>query len=360
MEALTMSLHKDNKMCPKWQVESAVVSGDPDDRTALLWALEQRANDGDLCVLGVGPPTDFGRRLAEAIVVDLYSQRDLLTSPIESENLAPQLKVRQRWSSFRGRSGRPGDLVIAWEEVARTPMVNAPLGWDAADRLMRMVFNIGSPAVLVGIKHQLLHLRTGRSAAPGVFTRDAAGAFAAEIWHDTNEHASRVGLVLSYWAIYDHRQRRQQEGYPDAVGQIVEDILSQLPHPKPDRGQVIAKVKEWSRRAWPWVQLVRIAGSPNILCFLPQGVRHFPGEDEWRMTDYRRLKKAQFDIIEWVFRKHRAALLRSVPVDFFEVFLYRRLPEARFAIEGWSDEEILSEPLDSAKFDHAFEHVATS
>ena len=78
------------------------------------------------------------------------------------------------------------------------------------------------------------------------------------------------------------------------------------------------------------------------------------------MTDYRRLKKAQFDLMERVFREHRALLLRSVPADFFEVFLYRRLPGTRFAIEGWSDDEILREPLDSAKFDHAFEPVSVS
>lgn len=359
-DALTVSLRESSMRCPEWHFESSALHCRAADGIALLWALEQRAGGGSL---DAGPPADFGRRLAESIVTEMCRRGDPLTPPTESEDRSPQLKARQRWqrwSSFQSRSDRPTSLVGTWEAMAGMPIANAPIGWDAADRLMRMVFNIASPAVLLGIKHQLRHLRTGLSAVPGAFTRNAAGAFAAGMWHDTNEHASRVGLVLSYWAIHDHRQRRQQEGYPDAVGQTVDDIVSQLPHPQPDRGQVVEKVKEWSRRAWPWNQLVRIAGSPNILCFLPQGVRLFPGEDEWRMTDYRRLKKAQFDLMERVFREHRALLLRSVPADFFEVFLYRRLPGTRFAIEGWSDDEILREPLDSAKFDHAFEPVSVS
>ncbi|KAL2825240.1 hypothetical protein BJY01DRAFT_230262 [Aspergillus pseudoustus] len=58
-----------------------------------------------------------------------------------------------------------------------------------------------------------------------------------------------------------------------------------------------------------------------------------------------------------VFQQHRAGFLQSIPADFFEIFLYNRPPPHRFAFEDWPDYEILHEPLDSARFDRAFEPV---
>ncbi|KAL2859784.1 uncharacterized protein BJX67DRAFT_40918 [Aspergillus lucknowensis] len=281
----------------------------------------------------------------------------LASQPPDPPNISREEKVRQRWKSFQGRRGAE-DLTATWEFVSRMLLRNAPMGWEAADRLMRMVFDIGSPATLVDVKEQLRQLRIKATTRPDWEARGTAGVFAAGCWHTTNEHASRVGLRLVYWCIHDHRHRLQQSGHRDPIAQTVNDIFCQLSCVDRDRRLVEGKVKEWNKRAWPWNQLVHIAETPNIICFLPQGgIGYFSGEEGSCMTDYCKLTKAHFDAMDVIFKRHRSRFLDSVPPDFFEIFLYNRPPPHRFAIEDWADYEIFHEPLDSARFDRAFEPV---
>ncbi|KAB8227244.1 uncharacterized protein BDW43DRAFT_316988 [Aspergillus alliaceus] len=271
--------------------------------------MAQRA--GGLPVQG-DPPGTFRSSLAQTIVAEV-------------------LQSRTR------RSGAL-DLTSTWQRVAQMPLGGVPMGWEQADRLLQLTFNIASPAVLVGIKRQLSHLRAREHDTTRPFGRSAAGVFEAGLWHKSNEQSSRIGLALTCWYVHDLRQQHSQRGCPDLLGQTVRDIIQGLP----------ADARDYR-------QLARIAGSPNILCFLSQGVGYFSGEEGSSMTDYRMLKKTQFEAMEAVLQQFRPRLLQNIPPDFFEIFLYNRLPAARFAFEQWMDEEMLHEPLDSSKFDHAFD-----
>ncbi|KAL2859772.1 uncharacterized protein BJX67DRAFT_386652 [Aspergillus lucknowensis] len=237
------------------------------------------------------------------------------------------------------------------------PLAKESMGWAEADRLMQMVFNIASPAALVGVKHLLHHMRTEQVSRPRTAACGLAAAFAAGDWHATNEHASRVGLALASWFLHAHRQQLQQSGHPDPVGQTVQEICSQLRDSDTDPRRIREKVLKWTKRAWAWNQLVQVAGSANVLCFLPQGVGYFSGQEGSCMTHYRDLTRDHFTAMEFVFQQYRVPFFRSVPANFFEVFLYHQLPPYRFAIEDWTDYDILQEPLDSVRFDQAFRPI---
>lgn len=144
------------------------------------------------------------------------------------DNPSAEEKAAARWRSFRARSG-PADLTATWRQLSTTPLDKAPLdkaplGWAGADRLMQMVFNIASPAALVGVKHLLQHVCTKQACRPCSPVGGLAAAFTAGDWHATNEHASRIGQALAAWCIYYYCQQLQQEGYPDPIGQIVQEI----------------------------------------------------------------------------------------------------------------------------------------
>lgn len=266
-------------------------------------------------------------------------------------------KAAARWRGFRARSG-PVDLTATWRQLSTTPLDKAPLGWAGADRLMQMVFNIASPAALVGVKHLLQHVRTEQACRPRAPVGGLAAAFTAGDWHATNEHASRIGQALAAWCIHHHRQQLQQGGHPDPMGQTVREIHSQLPDGQRDLSKIDEKTREWNKRAWPWNQLVQLASSPNILCFLPQDVGYFSGQEGSCMTHYRKLTKAHFEAMAQVFQEHRSPFFQSVPANFFEIFLYNQSPPGRFAIEDWTDYDILHEPLDSVRFNRAFQPTA--
>jgi hypothetical protein len=234
-----------------------------------------------------------------------------------------------------------------------------PMGWGQADWLMQLAVNLASPAVLVGIKRQLVHFRSQQTATPPLEAPacHVANIFEAGLRHNGNEQAAKIGSSLASCYIYDRHQARRTEQCPDASGQVAMDIMSKLSPGTYTYTQILEYVKKWTKRAWAWKQLERIVGSPNILCFLPHDVTYFPGEPEVFFTHYRDLKKGQFDALESILRTCRPGLLQSVPKDFFQIFLFGTLPERQFRIEEWTDEEILQEPLDSAKFNDAFEHV---
>ncbi|OJJ65468.1 hypothetical protein ASPBRDRAFT_49763 [Aspergillus brasiliensis CBS 101740] len=354
--ALSQHLRECQQPCPEWQVDHQRLASDREvDRseTRFLWTMAQRA--GGLPVQG-DPPDTFRSSLAQTIVAEVLQSRTSQPPSLIGglTGLSRHEKAERRWSAVTGHSGTL-DLTSTWQRVAQMPLGGAPMGWEQADRLLQLTFNIASPAVLVGIKRQLSHLRAREHDATRPFGRSAAGVFEAGLWHKSNEQSSRIGLALTCWYVHDLRQQHSQRGCPDPLGQTVGDIIQGLPADARDYRQVEDKVKEWSKRAWPWKQLARIARSPNILCFLPQGVGYFSGEEGSSMTDYRTLKKTQFEAMEAVLQQFRPRLLQNVPPDFFEIFLYNRLPAARFAFEQWMDEEMLQEPLDSSKFDHAFD-----
>ncbi|GKZ98519.1 hypothetical protein AnigIFM59636_003509 [Aspergillus niger] len=354
--ALSQHLRECQQPCPEWQVNHQRFGSDGEvDRsdTRFLWTMAQRA--GGLPVQG-DPPGTFRSSLAQTIVAEVLQSRTSQPPSLVGglTGLSRHEKAERRWSAVTGRSGAL-DLTSTWQRVAQMPLGGAPMGWEQADRLLQLTFNIASPAVLVGIKRQLSHLRAREHDTTRPFGRSAAGVFEAGLWHKSNEQSSRIGLALTCWYVHDLRQQHSQRGCPDPLGQTVGDIIQGLPADARDYRQVEEKVKEWSKRAWPWKQLTRIAGSPNILCFLPQGVGYFSGEEGSSMTDYRTLKKTQFEAMEAVLQQFRPRLLQNIPPDFFEIFLYNRLPAARFAFEQWMDEEMLHEPLDSSKFDHAFD-----
>ncbi|THC88380.1 hypothetical protein EYZ11_012174 [Aspergillus tanneri] len=112
------------------------------------------------------------------------------------------------------------------------------------------------------------------------------------------------------------------------------------------QGLVPARMALGPACAYCWV--------PKCALF-PQGVGYFSDEDRSSMTGCRILKKAGFDVLEAVIQQFRPLLLETVPPKFFEIFLYNRLPASCFAVEEWTERDILSEPLDSKKFDHAFD-----
>ncbi|KAA8652778.1 uncharacterized protein ATNIH1004_001683 [Aspergillus tanneri] len=356
-EAVTRHLRKADETIlvgSKWQFNCRPLQSGQEGGILLLWAMAQRA-DGQPA--HNQPPETFRSGLAQAVATEVLQCRtDPRPSSVASrEGVTRREVVRRRWSTLAGRCGAM-DLTATWEQIAQRPLGAATAaGWERADQLLQLSFNIASPPVLVEIQRQLLHLRTRRDMAVSPFVRNAAGVFEAGLWHKSNEHSSRIGLALTCWYIHDHRQQLQQEGCPDPMGQTVSDIFHQLPEGSWDYRQVEERVRDWYRRAWPWAQLVRIAGSPNVLCFLPQGVGYFSDEDGSSMTDYRTLKKAEFEVLEAVIQQFRPLLLAAVPPTFFEIFLYNRLPASRFAMEEWTEREILSEPLDSRKFEHAFD-----
>ncbi|OJJ07737.1 hypothetical protein ASPVEDRAFT_155524 [Aspergillus versicolor CBS 583.65] len=83
-----------------------------------------------------------------------------------------------------------------------TQLDKALLGWVGADRLMQMVFNITSPAALVGVKHLLQHVYIEQACRPRALVGGLAAAFTARDWRATNEHASRIGQALAAWCIH--------------------------------------------------------------------------------------------------------------------------------------------------------------
>lgn len=46
---------------------------------------------------------------------------------------------------------------------------------------------------------------------------------------------------------------------------------------------------------------MQLAGLPNILCFLPQDMGYFSGQEGLCMTYYRKLTKVYFEVIAQVF-----------------------------------------------------------
>ncbi|KAF9883751.1 hypothetical protein FE257_003005 [Aspergillus nanangensis] len=240
-EALSYQLRSTGRSAPDWYFYyhhdySTVAHG-----ISFLWTLSQRAADQNV---SLGPPRDFLLNLARDVIVEICrEQRRFPASPGVGHVSRPE-KARQRWISFKSPAGNPSDLLAMWDQVAKTPLAHRPMGWDQADRLMQLVFNIASPPVLVSIKRQLLHLRNKESIMATPFSRNPAGVFEAGLWHKTNEHASRVGLALTCWSVHHHRQQRQVEGCSDPIGQTVTDILSQLPESRRDYQHVEAKVRE--------------------------------------------------------------------------------------------------------------------
>ncbi|KAB8213242.1 hypothetical protein BDV33DRAFT_197035 [Aspergillus novoparasiticus] len=246
IEALSQHLRDMGKLSPEWKLYNwPITSTNGDEGTCLLWTIKQRVNSQHPSVLP-----------------EKAQQRSAVTS---------------QWDI-------PIDL---------TPV---RIGSKQADRLLQLAFTIASPPVLVELRRQLLHLRQKQTAANCCFQRTPAGVFKAGIWHKDNKDISRIGLALTCWYVHNHRQQRHQEGYPDPTAQTVVDICRQLPESTRDY-QVEERVKDWYKRAWPWNRLVRIASSPNVLCFLPQGVS-FTGKGALSMTDYRTLKKAHFEAFE--------------------------------------------------------------
>ncbi|KAE8132148.1 hypothetical protein BDV38DRAFT_297139 [Aspergillus pseudotamarii] len=361
IKALSHYLQDIGQPCPEWQVESTLLSSTPgDDGIGLIWTMTQRANGQDV---QNGPPETFRAHLAHDIVMEALQIATDAPSPPPpqpppglSPNSSPSLslsspvpasgqqtnsleKAHCRWSNVVIRSGDPINLTGLWDRVSQMSLdSNTSIGPRQADRLLQLALTIASPPILVEVKRQLEHLRREQSNATRRFQRSAAGVFAAGIWHKNNEQTSRIGLVLTYC---------------DPIAQLATDIYNHLPDTARDYSEVEEKVRDWCKRAWPWNQLVRIAGSPNVLCFLPQGITYFPGEDAPSMTEYRCIKKHCFKAIEMVLRECRPQLLKFIPQNFFEIFLYNQLPETQYAIEQWTEEEILAEPLDSDKFDHA-------
>ncbi|KAE8130865.1 hypothetical protein BDV38DRAFT_291177 [Aspergillus pseudotamarii] len=375
IQTLSNCLQDIGQPCPEWQLDSKIISSVPgDDGTALIWTMTQRANNKGL---QNGPPETFRVHLAQDILTEALqaatdtpsppppqpppglSPKSSLSSPVppRGQQTNSLEKAHYRWSTVMIRSGDPVNLTDLWDRVAQMSMDSGtPIGRKQADRLLQLAFTIASPPVLVEVKRQLEHLRREQCNTTRRFQRSAAGVFAAGIWHKNNEHTSRIGLILTYW--YVHNYRQQQGSSSDPITKLATDIYNHLPEVARDYGEVEEKVRDWCRRAWPWRQLVRITGSPNVLCFLPQGIAYFPGEDAPSTTEYRCLKKPYFKAIEVIFQQCRPQLLKSIPEKFFEIFLYNHLPEAKYAIEQWTEEEILAEPLDSDKFSHAFDLVS--
>ncbi|RAQ75706.1 hypothetical protein COH21_012107 [Aspergillus flavus] len=378
IKALSHYLEDIGQPCPEWQVESTLLSSIPgDDGIGLIWTMTQRADGQDV---QNGPPETFRAHLAHDIVMEALQIATDAPSPPPpqpppglSPNSSPSLslsspvpasgqqtnsleKAHGRWSNVVIRSGDPINLTGLWDRVSQMSLdSNTSIGPRQADRLLQLALTIASPPILVEVKRQLEHLRREQSNATRRFQRSAAGVFAAGIWHKNNEQTSRIGLVLTYW--YVHNYRQEQGNSSDPIAQLATDIYNHLPDTARDYSEVEEKVRDWCKRAWPWNQLVRIAGSPNVLCFLPQGITYFPGEDAPSMTEYRCIKKHCFKAIEMILRECRPQLLKFIPQNFFEIFLYNQLPETQYAIEQWTEEEILAEPLDSDKFDHAFDPV---
>ncbi|GMG38409.1 unnamed protein product [Aspergillus oryzae] len=378
IKALSHYLEDIGQPCPEWQVESTLLSSIPgDDGIGLIWTMTQRADGQDV---QNGPPETFRAHLAHDIVMEaLQTATDApsppppqpppglspnsssslsLSSPVPASGQQTNSleKAHCRWSNVVIRSGDPINLTGLWDRVSQMSLdSNTSIGPRLADRLLQLALTIASPPILVEVKRQLEHLRREQSNATRRFQRSAAGVFAAGIWHKNNEQTSRIGLVLTYW--YVHNYRQEQGNSSDPIAQLATDIYNHLPDTARDYSEVEEKVRDWCKRAWPWNQLVRIAGSPNVLCFLPQGITYFPGEDAPSMTEYRCIKKHCFKAIEMILRECRPQLLKFIPQNFFEIFLYNQLPETQYAIEQWTEEEILAEPLDSDKFDHAFDPV---
>ncbi|KAI9923354.1 hypothetical protein MW887_010480 [Aspergillus wentii] len=296
--------------------------------------------------------------LARQATADCHPEQ----SPARTSSIActrwtsPLPHARQRWSDAQLGPEGLTNLVAAWEQLAQVALRGQPMGLQRADHLMQLAFNIASPAVFLGIKKQLAHLRAMKDAPSKPFQRGLAGVFAAGHWHKTNECTSRIGMALTCWYVHYRRQLGTQEGSPDPMGQVIREIQAESCHGSYacDRELVEAKVKDWCKKAWPWDQLARVANGPNVLCFLPQGNNHFPREDDLYFTTYRGLSSAQFAELGAILAKYRPALLSTVPNDFYESFLYNEPPSGEFEIERWTDQEILEQPLDSPKFAHAF------
>ncbi|OOO13656.1 hypothetical protein OAory_01014050 [Aspergillus oryzae] len=360
IEALSQHLRDMGKLSPEWKFYNRpITSTNGDEGTCLLWTIKQRVNNQSV---QEEPSEDFRGSLNREIVARALhaagESRLSLPSALSSSRRHPGVlpeKVQQRWSAVTGEWDIPIDLTRIRERIARMPLNSTVrIGSKQADRLLQLAFTIASPPVLVELRRQLLHLRQKQTAANCCFQRTPAGVFKAGIWHKDNKDTSRIGLALTCWYVHNHRQQRHQEGYPDPTAQTVVDICRQLPESTRDYHQVEERVKGWYKRAWPWNQLVRIASSPNVLCFLPQGVS-FAGKGTISMTDYRSLKKAHYEAFEVIFKDYRPRLLQFIPSNFFEIFLYNRLPVGQYRIEQWTEKEILAEPLDSEKFDRAFD-----
>ncbi|PYH90239.1 hypothetical protein BO71DRAFT_412752 [Aspergillus ellipticus CBS 707.79] len=158
--ALSQHLRECQQPCPEWQVDHQCLASDGEvDRseTRFLWTMAQRA--GGLPVQG-DPPDTFRSSLAQTIVAEVLQPRT--SQP----------------PSLIGHSGTL-DLTSTWQRVAQMSLGGAPMGWEQADRLLQLTFNIASPAVLVGIKRQLSHLRAREHDATRPFGRSAAGVFEA-------------------------------------------------------------------------------------------------------------------------------------------------------------------------------------
>ncbi|KAE8397356.1 hypothetical protein BDV37DRAFT_289499 [Aspergillus pseudonomiae] len=360
IEALSQHLRDVGELSPEWKFYNrAIATTNGDEGTCLLWAIKQRVNDQSV---QEELPEDFRGSLNREIVAralhaaseSRLSLPSALSSSRKHTNVLPE-KTQQRWSAVTSQWDTPNDITRIRERIAQMPLnTTVRIGSKQADRLLQLAFTIASPPVLVELRRQLLHLRQKQTAANSSFQRTPAGVFKAGIWHKDNKYTSRIGLALTCWYVHNHRQQRHREGYPDPTAQTVVDICRQLPESTHDCHQVEERVKAWYKRAWPWNQLVRIASSPNVLCFLPQGVS-FAGKGTLSMTDYRTLKKAHFEAFEVIFKEYRPRLLQFIPSNFFEVFLYNRLPAGQYRIEQWTEKDILAEPLGSEKFDRAFD-----
>ncbi|KAE8132427.1 hypothetical protein BDV38DRAFT_297010 [Aspergillus pseudotamarii] len=297
IEALSQHLRDMDKLCPEWKFyNQSVTTTIGDEGTRLLWTVKQRVNNQSV---QEEPSGGFRGSLIREIMADAlhvagksHLSSPSATSPSRRHHNVISEQAQQRWSAVTITCNTPIDFTHIWERIGHMPLsATVSIGNKQVDRLLRLAFTIASPPVLVELRHQLLYLRQKQIASNWCFQRTPAGVFEAGIWHKGNKHTSRIGLALTCWSVYSHRQQRQQEGYPDPTAQTVVDIYHQLPDAARDYYQVEEK-------------LVRIAGSPNVLCLLPQGVS-FAGQDTFSMTDYQTLKKAHFDALETTFQEYR-------------------------------------------------------
>ncbi|KAA8645001.1 hypothetical protein EYZ11_010666 [Aspergillus tanneri] len=290
------------------------------------------------------------------------------TSQPESEHPKPSLenthslrascldRMRQRWSS-QAIGTTVLDLTHIWQGVAQAYLDNTPIGLERADWLMQLAFNIASPEVYVGLKRLLTHLRDPLHALTSPFPRNAAGVYQAGQLHLARKGSSQPGLALSYYFFYHLLQELREQGWPNPVDHIINEINGQIPNNLSSH-EVKKTIQIWQRRAWWCWKLIHPVNDPNIVCFLPQGSNHFGhGEKTIYFNHYPHLKKAEYEVIQQILRQIRPTIMHNVPRDFYEIFLYHQAPRWKFQLEDWSDEEIRAQPLDSMKFADAFRVV---
>jgi hypothetical protein len=327
----------------------------------------------------------------------------------DDEDTAPQdTDEEDPWTQFEAtyRTGWASQLRRVAGEPHGEPHFDI-LGFRTSSRLLQLVANIASPLTLVEVKRQLAELRC-HQPNPTLSSNHLQGAYVAGVWHDSNTMRSRMCLRLITWVFRTEvlkrtmtekksPSKRRKAGktevqgnrrgeYQTARKKAIDCLVKEISLPNGEAGKIIPtsccpltsslsvdetrtianvgegteddkkrRIETWYQIGGSWSRLATAVGSPACLCFLPTGANIVPGQPPIYASEYRDLSTSQVNFLGTLLSALRPNIDVLFQKELYDAFLRNSPPSRRFQIEDWTEDWILSQPLDSNSLAKAFE-----